>query len=145
MLHILLRRIELSLRSSAPKAMVGLEDLQEGQTVSGRVRRVEGYGVFVSLAESGVTGLCHISEVADEKVTDLPSMFQPGQGVRCSDVRFPEYLYQAWSVKRGSGLLPCRSHVAERLMRMLQPARASVCSARILCLYSSTAGILSKR
>ena len=76
-----LRRIELSLRSSAPKAMVGLQDLQEGQTVSGRVRRVEGYGVFISLAGSGVTGLCHISEVADEKVTDLPSMFQPGQGM----------------------------------------------------------------
>lgn len=76
-----LHRIELSLRSSTPKAMVGLEDLREGQTVSGRVRRVEAYGVFISLAESGVTGLCHISEVADEKVTDLPSMFQPGQGM----------------------------------------------------------------
>ena len=68
------------MRSSAPKAMIGLEDLQEGQTVSGRVKRVEGYGVFITLAGSGLTGLCHISEVADEKVTNLPSLFQPGQG-----------------------------------------------------------------
>ena len=73
-------RIELSLRSSAPKAMIGLEDLQEGQTVSGRVKRVEGYGVFITLAGSGLTGLCHISKVADEKVANLPSLFQPGQG-----------------------------------------------------------------
>ena len=94
-------RIELSLRSSAPKAMVGLEDLQEGQTVSGRVRRVEGYGVFISLAGSGVTGLCHISEVADEKVTDLPGMFQPGQGVYSSDMQIPGSLYQWRSIKRG--------------------------------------------
>ena len=85
-------RIELSLRSSAPKAMVGLEDLQEGQTVSGRVRRVEGYGVFITLAGSGVTGLCHISEVADEKVTDLPSLFQPGQGMCCWSTSLPESL-----------------------------------------------------
>ncbi len=84
-----LSRIELSLRSSTPKAMVGLEDLQEGQTVSGRVRRVEGYGVFISLAGSGVTGLCHISEVADEKATDLPSMFQPGQGMTPKSVTVP--------------------------------------------------------
>ncbi len=60
--------------------MVGLEDLQEGQTVSGRVKRVEGFGVFITLAGSGLTGLCHISEVADEKVANLPSLFQPGQG-----------------------------------------------------------------
>lgn len=60
--------------------MVGLGDLQEGQTVSGRVRRVEAYGIFITLVGSGVTGLCHISEVADEKVTDLPGQFHPGQG-----------------------------------------------------------------
>lgn len=87
-----LSRIELSLRSSAPKVMIGLEDLQEGQTVSGRVRRVEGYGVFISLAGSGVTGLCHISEVADEKVTDLPSMFQPGQGMAHTSLTAPTAL-----------------------------------------------------
>ena len=60
--------------------MIGLEDLQEGQTVSGRVKRVEGFGVFITLAGNGLTGLCHISEVADEKVANLPSLFQPGQG-----------------------------------------------------------------
>ena len=73
-------RVELSLRSTAPKAMIGLEDLREGQTVTGRVKRVETYGAFISLAGSGLTGLCHISEVADERVTDLPSMLQPGLG-----------------------------------------------------------------
>ena len=80
-------RVELSLRSTAPKAMIGLEDLKEGQTVTGRVKRVEAYGAFISLAGSGLTGLCHISEVADERVADLPSMLQPGQGGRCLELQ----------------------------------------------------------
>ena len=80
-------RIELSLRSSAPKAMVGpgglargADSVRKGQA-SGGVR-----GVHIT-GGSGVTGLCHISEVADEKVTDLPGMFQPGQGVYSSDMQ----------------------------------------------------------
>ena len=48
---------------------------------------METYGAFISLAGSGLTGLCHISEVADERVADLPSMLQPGQGGHLSEVQ----------------------------------------------------------
>jgi hypothetical protein len=71
--------VELSLKEASRQ--LGLEDLSEGQTVRGRVRRVERFGVFVTLAGSaGLTGLAHISEVADEKVEDLAQLFQAGQG-----------------------------------------------------------------
>ena len=82
-------RVELSFRTSALKAMIGLEDLKEGQTVTGRVKRVETYGAFISLAGSGLTGLCHISEVADERVADLPGMLQPGQGGHLPELHAP--------------------------------------------------------
>ena len=73
------RRIELSLKS---KGWATLEDFKEGQVVRGRVRRAEKFGVFIRIDDSAVTGMAHISEVADERVDDLPSMFKPGQGTR---------------------------------------------------------------
>ncbi|BDA47226.1 probable protein RRP5 homolog [Coccomyxa sp. Obi] len=72
-------RIELSLKT---KGWATLEDFREGQVVRGRVRRSERFGVFVRIDDSAVTGMCHVSEVADERVEDLPAMFKPGQGVR---------------------------------------------------------------
>ena len=72
-------RAELSLKEAGWQ--LGLKDLAEGQSVRGRVRRVERFGVFVTLTGSArLTGLAHISEVADEQVADLAQLFQPGQG-----------------------------------------------------------------
>jgi rRNA biogenesis protein RRP5 len=57
-------RLELSLRSGGGGgAWRQLEDVAEGEVTTGKVRRVEKYGVFVDLARSNVTGLAHISQV----------------------------------------------------------------------------------
>lgn len=77
-IHMRMRRIELSLKT---KGWATLEDFSEGQVVRGCVRRAERFGVFVRIDDSAVTGMCHISEVADERVDDLPAMFKPGQGM----------------------------------------------------------------
>jgi len=42
-----------------------LDDLTEGQKVPGVVKRVESFGVFVTLQNSSVTGMVHISECSD--------------------------------------------------------------------------------
>lgn len=57
-----------------------LEDMSEGQIVRGTVKRVEKFGVFVRIKDSPITGMAHISEVADEHVTDLSELFKAGQG-----------------------------------------------------------------
>jgi rRNA biogenesis protein RRP5 len=59
------RRVEMSLRTDAkPKAAsFNLGDLQEGHIVDGIVKRIERYGVFVRIAGSNISGLCHKSEV----------------------------------------------------------------------------------
>lgn len=46
------------------------------------MRRVERFGVFVTLAGSDgkLTGLAHISECADGRVDDLGKLFAAGQG-----------------------------------------------------------------
>ena len=61
---------------------VELSDLTVGQSVSGRIRRVEAFGVFVDLAGCGTAGLAHVSELSDKKVKDIHAMFRPGQAVR---------------------------------------------------------------
>jgi S1 RNA binding domain len=52
------------------------------QVVVGIVKRVERFGVFVSIANSALTGLAHVSELADSYVGDPAAKFQPGHSVR---------------------------------------------------------------
>jgi predicted RNA-binding protein with RPS1 domain len=53
------------------------------QVLAGKVRRVEAYGVFIDIeGGSRLVGLCHISQVADEKVVNLAARYRAGQAVR---------------------------------------------------------------
>ncbi|PRW20900.1 RRP5-like protein [Chlorella sorokiniana] len=73
-------KVELTLRQR--KVGPSLESLEEGQVVRGAVKQVAKYGVFVQLEGSpGVTGLAHVSELADDFVKDPAALFNPGQRV----------------------------------------------------------------
>jgi rRNA biogenesis protein RRP5 len=79
-------RIELSLKESdvTGGAPMGLGDLTVGQVVRGTVKRVETFGVFVTLAGGGVTGMVHISMFADgPRIKDLQQRIAPGKKVVC--------------------------------------------------------------
>lgn len=71
--------LELSLRKSADvSGKLTLEQLSVGDVVSGIVKAVEKYGLFVRLDNSaGVDGLVHKSEVSDNASVSLDS-YQPG-------------------------------------------------------------------
>jgi rRNA biogenesis protein RRP5 len=77
-------RVEVSLKESDVGESVGpsLSDLQEGDIHEGVVARVEDFGVFVRLADSPISGLCHRSEVADLPVEDLTKVFAVGDKVK---------------------------------------------------------------
>jgi len=83
----------LSLRQSdveggAMKKRLTFEELQTGKVVSGVVRKVADFGVFVRLNGSGdrhgeaLDALCHASEASDSRVTDLSSAYPVGSPVR---------------------------------------------------------------
>lgn len=75
-------KVDLTLRSR--KVGPSLGSLEEGQVVRGRVKRLAKFGVFVELEgkeAEGAMGLAHVSEVADDYVKDLGSLFTPGQRV----------------------------------------------------------------
>ncbi|KAF8846201.1 U3 snoRNP-associated protein Rrp5 [Paxillus ammoniavirescens] len=68
-------KVEMTFRSgdlSRPSSKsLSLGDLQQGQKVTGRVKRIEQYGLFVEIDGSKITGLCHKSQISDNKDADV--------------------------------------------------------------------------
>ncbi|TYZ63090.1 hypothetical protein PybrP1_002620 [[Pythium] brassicae (nom. inval.)] len=88
------RGLELSLKASVVSddvAVVKFRDLKEGMTVKGTITKVQPYGVFVKIEKSTISGLCHISEIADEKVTQaLDQVFAPGDYVKAKVLKIED-------------------------------------------------------
>lgn len=55
--------------------------VEEGKIVDGKVSGITKFGAFIQLPE-GKTGLVHISEVAEEYVTDIKAYLTENQDVR---------------------------------------------------------------
>ncbi|PIN20215.1 rRNA processing protein Rrp5 [Handroanthus impetiginosus] len=80
------KRVEVILKtsgeSSAPKSETNpLNHITVGDVVSGRIKRIESYGLFISIVHTNVVGLCHVSELADDRVDDLETKFKTGEKV----------------------------------------------------------------
>ncbi|CAE6440693.1 unnamed protein product [Rhizoctonia solani] len=68
-------QIELTMRSGdinkLLKRTVGLSDFKVGQKVDGRIKRVADFGIFVEIAGTKISGLCHKSEISDNKKANV--------------------------------------------------------------------------
>ncbi|HMJ08022.1 MAG TPA: S1 RNA-binding domain-containing protein, partial [Pyrinomonadaceae bacterium] len=72
-------RLSLSMKDLTPSAWEGfVATHRPGDTVRGKVSRFTSFGVFVELGE-GLEGLCHISELSDERVERPEDIAQLGQ------------------------------------------------------------------
>ena len=61
-------RIGLGIKQTmADPAVMALNELETGSTVSGKVTRITAFGAFVEIA-AGVEGLVHISEISHERI-----------------------------------------------------------------------------
>ena len=73
------QRLSLSMTDLTPSAWEGfVATHRPGDVVRGKVTRFTSFGVFVELGE-GLEGLCHISELADERVEKPDDVVQLGQ------------------------------------------------------------------
>ena len=73
------QRLSLSMKDLTPSAWEGfVATHRAGDTVRGKVTRFTNFGVFVELGE-GLEGLCHISELSDERVDRPESVAEMGQ------------------------------------------------------------------
>ncbi|KAF5375185.1 hypothetical protein D9758_000459 [Tetrapyrgos nigripes] len=66
------KKVEMSFRSGDLTRPTSLKeaDLTPGQIVSGTVKRIEDYGLFIQIEGTKLTGLCHRSELSDNKEAD---------------------------------------------------------------------------
>lgn len=73
------QRLSLSMKDLTPSAWEGfIATHRPGDVVRGKVSRFTSFGVFVELGE-GLEGLCHISELSDERVEKPEDIVQLGQ------------------------------------------------------------------
>lgn len=80
--------IQMSLKKSHVsgdyKAPVTFGDLSMGDVVEGKIAKIEPFGVFIVVDNSqNVRGLCHRSEIADQRVEDVTKLsFNEGDAVK---------------------------------------------------------------
>ena len=73
------QRLSLSMKDLTPSAWEGfVATHRPGDIVRGKITRFTSFGAFVELGE-GLEGLCHISELADERVEKPEDVVQLGQ------------------------------------------------------------------
>ncbi|KAL4871045.1 hypothetical protein BDV12DRAFT_164650 [Aspergillus spectabilis] len=80
-------KLQISLKESVLdpnyKAPVTLNDLKPGQIVTGKVRKVEQFGAFIVVdGSSNVSGLCHRTEMADNRIEDARTLYDEGDAVK---------------------------------------------------------------
>jgi rRNA biogenesis protein RRP5 len=83
----LLNHVQLSLKSSVLDKNyvppINFADLAVGQIVTGKIRKVEDFGVFIVIdASNNVSGLCHQSEMAEKRVHDVKKLYEEGDSVK---------------------------------------------------------------
>lgn len=84
---IALNHVQMSLRESHLKndykAPLNFSDLKAGQTVTGKVKGVAEYGVFVAIDNSAnLSGLCHRSKLSDQPGLNHMKIYEAGDTVK---------------------------------------------------------------
>jgi small subunit ribosomal protein S1 len=73
------RRMSLSMKELQPSAWERfVSEHKPGDVVHGKISRFANFGVFVELADD-LEGLCHISELSDERIEKPEKVFEIGQ------------------------------------------------------------------
>ncbi|KAK6941973.1 S1 domain [Dillenia turbinata] len=80
------KRVEVTLKSalgSGPsKSEINiLKNLSVGDIITGKIKRIESYGLFVIIDHSNLVGLCHVSELSDDHIDNIESKHKVGDRV----------------------------------------------------------------
>ncbi|KAI0275150.1 nucleic acid-binding protein [Gloeopeniophorella convolvens] len=83
------KKVELTFRlgdlSKPSQPTSTLSDFEEGQKIKGHVKKIEDYGLFIEINGTKISGLCHKSELTDNKNADTAlalRSFQEGDTVK---------------------------------------------------------------
>jgi len=87
--------LQLSLKASVLdkdyKPPLTFNEFMVGQIVTGKVRKVEDFGVFIVLdGSANVSGLCHRTELAENYVQDVKQLYEEGDAVKAKILKKDE-------------------------------------------------------
>ncbi|KAG5552270.1 hypothetical protein RHGRI_010375 [Rhododendron griersonianum] len=87
------KRVEITLKtpgaSDAQKSQF-FKSLKVGGIVCGRIKRIEKYGLFITIDNTNMVGLCHVSELSDDHVDNIESKYKAGERVTVKVLKVDE-------------------------------------------------------
>ncbi|KAG5252940.1 protein RRP [Salix suchowensis] len=88
------KRIEVTLKSSTSNGSKSensdLSHLHVGEIISGRIKRVESYGLFIVIDHTNLVGLCHMSQLLDDHIGNIESKYRAGEKVTAKILKVDE-------------------------------------------------------
>ncbi|KAL5720281.1 hypothetical protein ACHQM5_012960 [Ranunculus cassubicifolius] len=80
------KRVEVTLKTEATGEASKFDkrdftSLHVGEVISGRIKRIEAFGLFITIDQTNMVGLCHISELSDSQVENIESKYRVGEKV----------------------------------------------------------------
>ncbi|CAH2053972.1 unnamed protein product [Thlaspi arvense] len=89
------KRVEITLKTvnagGQPKSVsYDLKKFQVGDVVSGRIKRVEPYGLFIEIDQTAMVGLCHKSQLSDDRIEDVQASYKAGESVTAKILKLDE-------------------------------------------------------
>lgn len=94
-LEPLSKRIEVTLRSTSgtksQNSDIGdFSSLNVGEIISGRVKRIESFGLFIAIDQSKLVGLCHVSELPEGHSEDIETKYKIREKVKAKILKVDE-------------------------------------------------------
>ncbi|KAG7581622.1 S1 domain [Arabidopsis suecica] len=89
------KRIEVTLKTvnagGQPKSeSYDMKKLHVGDMISGRIKRVEPYGLFIDIDQIGMVGLCHITQLSDDRIENVQARYKAGESVSAKILKLDE-------------------------------------------------------
>ncbi|KAJ0242497.1 S1 domain-containing protein [Hirschfeldia incana] len=89
------KRVEVTLKTGnaggTPKSeSYDLKQFHVGDVISGRIKRVEPYGLFIEIDQTGMVGLCHKSQLSDDRIEDIHARYEAGESVTAKILKLDE-------------------------------------------------------
>ncbi|KAK7345187.1 hypothetical protein VNO77_15745 [Canavalia gladiata] len=88
-------RVEVTLKTSTisntPKSeIIDLSKFHIGDVISGWVKRVESFGLFIAIDNTNMVGLCHVSEISDDHIENIEEKYRAGERVNAKILKVDE-------------------------------------------------------
>ncbi|CAJ1967373.1 unnamed protein product [Sphenostylis stenocarpa] len=88
-------RVEVTLKTStvpntSESEISDLSKFHVGDIISGRIKRVESFGLFISIDNTNMVGLCHVSEIADNHIENIEANYKAGEIVNARILKVDE-------------------------------------------------------